>query len=78
MTQPIENRQDTEEDLRTMLGARSGELHETSGRFGFRDRLWTNTPLSSVKGRIIIGFGLVTLLLIGVVAGAAAAGLRTS
>jgi diguanylate cyclase (GGDEF)-like protein len=54
-----------------MLGARSGELHETSGRFGFRDRLLANTPLSTVKGRIIIGFGLVTLLLIGVVAGAA-------
>ncbi len=54
-----------------MLGARSRELHETGGRFGFRDRLWTNTPVSSVKGRIIIGFGLVTLLLIGVVAGAA-------
>jgi diguanylate cyclase (GGDEF)-like protein len=54
-----------------MLGARSGELHETSGRFGFSDRLWAGTPLSTVKGRIIIGFGLVTLLLIGVVAGAA-------
>jgi diguanylate cyclase (GGDEF)-like protein len=54
-----------------MLGARSGELHEASGRFGFRDRLLANTPLSTVKGRIIIGFGLVTLLLIGVVAGAA-------
>ncbi|MCI0843036.1 MAG: diguanylate cyclase, partial [Chloroflexi bacterium] len=50
-----------------MLSARSGELHEISGRNGFRDRLWANTPLSSVKGRIIIGFGMVTLLLVGVI-----------
>ncbi len=54
-----------------MLSARSGELQDTTGRTGRRDRLWANTPLSSVKGRIIVGFGLVTLILVGVVSGAA-------
>ena len=53
-----------------MLSTRSGELHETTGRIGSRDRLWANKPLSSVKGRIVIGYGLITLLLV-VVIGAA-------
>lgn len=54
-----------------MSSARPGELRRTAGRDGFLDRLWVNTPFSSVKGRIVIGFGLVTLILIGVIAGAA-------
>jgi len=54
-----------------MLSARSGKLNETTGRIGLLDRLWANTPLSSVKGRILIGFGLSTVLLISVVASAA-------
>ena len=53
-----------------MLSARSGELHETSGRIGLRDRLLANTPLSSVRGRIIIGVSLVTLLLVSVIGAA--------
>ncbi|MCH8051228.1 MAG: diguanylate cyclase [Chloroflexi bacterium] len=54
-----------------MLNARSGDLDETSGRIGLRDRLWANTLLSSVKGRIVVGFSLVTILLVAVVASAA-------
>ncbi len=54
-----------------MSSVRSAELNETSGRGGLLDRLWASTPLSSVKGRIVLGFGLATVLLIGVVASAA-------
>ena len=54
-----------------MLSARSGESHETSGRIGLRHGFWVNTPLSSVKGRIVVGFSLVTILLVAVVASAA-------
>ena len=50
-----------------MSSVRSAELNETSGPDGLLDRLWVNTPLSSVKGRIVIGYGFVTLLLIGVI-----------
>ena len=53
-----------------MLSARSGESHETSGRIGLRHGFWVNTPLSSVKGRIVVGFSLVTILLVAVVASA--------
>ena len=45
-------------------------LEFRGGRIGIRDRLLADTPLSSVKGRIIIGIGLVTLLLVGVIGAA--------
>ncbi len=54
-----------------MMNARSDTMHETAAQEGFLDRLWVNTPLSSVKGRIVVGFSLVTLFLIGVIATAA-------
>jgi len=54
-----------------MLNVRSGELNETTGRGGLWNRLWVKMPLNSVKARIVIGFGLATVLLIGVVVSAA-------
>ena len=53
-----------------MLSGRSEVLVETTGRSGLLDRLWVNTPLNSVKGRTVVGFGLATIILIGVVASA--------
>ena len=53
-----------------MLNAPSGIADKTIGRGRIPDRLWASTPLGSVKGRILTGFGLVTLLLLGVVASA--------
>jgi len=54
-----------------MSSVRTAELNQASGSGRLLDRLWANTPLSSVKGRILIGFGLSTVLLVCVVASAA-------
>ncbi len=53
-----------------MLSERSQVLNETTGRSGLLDRLWVNTPLNSVRGRTVVGFGLATIILIGIVASA--------
>jgi len=54
-----------------MLNARTGELNQIEEPGGFLYRLWCNTPLNSVKGRSVVGFGFATILLLGVVALAA-------
>jgi HAMP domain-containing protein len=54
-----------------MSSERFAELSETSEPGGLLARLWASTSLSSVKGRIVTGIGLATVLLIGVVASAA-------
>ncbi|RLC55434.1 MAG: hypothetical protein DRI30_07585, partial [Chloroflexi bacterium] len=54
-----------------MLSAHSGELSQTTGPGGFLYRLFASTPLNSVKGRTVLGFGFATVLLLGVVASAA-------
>ncbi len=54
-----------------MLSASSGELSRVTEQRGIFDRLWASSPMSSVKGRILVGFGFVTILLVVVVATAA-------
>lgn len=54
-----------------MLSARSRELNQTTGTGGVLSRVLANSPINTVKGRTIAGFGFATVLLMCVVASAA-------
>jgi diguanylate cyclase (GGDEF)-like protein len=54
-----------------MISASLDRAPETSPETGLLDRILANSPLASVKGRVIFGFGLLIIILVGVIAGAA-------